>query len=82
MATALQELSEYLVSDPGEVADMIIDLCEGAKFWDSHTKVLLGQLVDAMPEPDNFTIDDLAEEILRVGTPYAVAIAHDIHCAI
>jgi hypothetical protein len=82
MATTLEQLFDYLGDDRWELGDLIIDFCEGGKFWNPHTEALLKQLVDAMPEPDNFTIDDLAEEILRVGTTYAVAIAQDIHCAI
>lgn len=80
IAAILNELFNYLGDDRWDLAEILIDFCiVGAEFSDLHTKELLTKLVAEMPEPDNFTIDDLAEEIAKVGTEYAVGISKDLH---
>lgn len=80
MAQILNELQGYLLTDSEDLAEMIVDFCEGDEFLDPHTAKLMGQLVNSMPEPDNFSIEDLATEIRHVGTPFAVGLANDINC--
>lgn len=82
MAAALSRLFDYLGDQRWDLGELIVDVCEGWEVTNPKTRELLKQLFDAMPEPDNFTTDDVAQEIRRVGTPYAVDIANDINTAI
>jgi hypothetical protein len=79
IAGILHRLFDYLGEDQWDLGEIIVDFCDGAKFNDPHTEGLLMELVNEMPDPGNFTVDDLAEEILKVGTEYAVGVANDIH---
>lgn len=78
MATIISELFDYLGDDRWDLGEVIIDFCEGAEFNDPHTRELLGKLVREMPEPDNFTLLELSEEIRQIGTDFAVGVANDI----
>lgn len=79
MARTLAELFHYLgPEEVDQLPELLMDVCEGAELLDSHTKELVGKLIAEMPEPDNFTTMDLAEEIRKIGTEYAVQVANDL----
>lgn len=78
LAQIMSDLFDYLGDDRWDLGELIVDFCEGAEFYDPHTKGLLAKMVQEMPEPDNFTTMDLAEQIRKVGTEFAVGVANDI----
>lgn len=82
MAKTLLELHGRVQGHSHILADLLISFCEGAPFYNSDTVKLFEELISEMPEPDNFTMDDLVNAIRRVGTPFAVAVANDLDCKI
>lgn len=77
LANILNELFDYLGDDRWDLGELLADAVEGAKIYNERTKYLITEVFKQMPEPDNFTPEDLAREIKSIGTPFAVGLAYD-----
>lgn len=76
MRTALDALRAHLhTSHADEVAEIILDVAQGANPLDDDTRRLLKAVFDALPEPDNFTEVDLAREITEADSELGARIS-------